>query len=780
MSLIGRKFLSTILYFILYGPVMAEESPVAQDSQESLQIPTDTCLTPEYLCITRKEYADDIKNALVTIVADHVEAKANEKAIYRGDVVVTQSHRIIKSDVVTLRQPDNIVMAEGNVYFYDGEMTVSGKFLQSNLNTTETTLLDAQYKMMCQPGRGQAKYIFKNGTAFYELEDGTYTTCPDNDNSWYLSAGSITKENGNIFADLYHAQFNVFDIPIAYLPYLRVPVEDGNLTGFLYPLISWHKKDGVTLSTPFYWNIHPQTDMLITPKYMFNRGSFLRIEPRYLIEDGRGSMVFEYMGQDDFYTTYNKSWGFHWQHFGIREHWKYNVNYSKSSDINYFSRNTDSRISHRENHALLQTGNVSYRAKNWDSILSVKNFQSLMNNRPVYRLLPQLTVNYYFPELGYGLDFSMQSQISKFITDDDSKPDATRINLEPTLTLPYHLPWLSAEAEGKVFYSYFNQTNIDRVTNNNGMLKSNVSRVIPMVKLNSVVILERDALIWGNNYTQTLEPQVQYLYIKDIDQSGIYNPMDYSYGGYDTARLLTGYYSLFRANQFSGGDYINPANQFTIGAASRFYDDFYKERFNIAVGQTYYLDRTDSGADNMINDVAWAAETEFNFNDKLFVRGTAEYERNLNNLLFGNVTLEYRKGSFFAQTHYRYVSKNYISNTIGADYLNLTTVDGISQVGLVTGFPLGKGVSFQTQHFHDLTQDLTLAKQFGLTYQSACFVIGLYYNKSLLSRSSINDPAKYDSRVYFSLSFLGLGREFDYRPVKGNVLGHRHPFGLKN
>ncbi|WP_407332082.1 LPS assembly protein LptD [Enterovibrio sp. 27052020O] len=783
MSPTAKSFLSSMIWLALYGQAVAEEANVNQGSTKPLVIPKETCLAPEYRCLTKNDKTDDINNLPVTIVADHAEAKANEKAIYRGDVIVTQGNRTVKSDTATLRQPENIVTAEGNVYFHDGEIAIKGKSLQSNLDNEDTTLTDAEYKMMCTPGRGQAKRVFKNGTTFYELDDGTYTTCPDNDDSWRFSAGKIEKEDGDIFADLYHARFEVLDTPVFYLPYLRVPVEDGRLTGFLYPSVSWNDNDGFELETPFYWNIHPQADMLITPKYMSNRGLFMTMEPRYLTEAGSGSMVFEYMGSDELYPEFDKSWGANWRHSGIQNHWKYDIDYSKVSDIGYFTRHTDSRVGSREDNTLLQTGDVSYRDLNWDTTLSVRSFQSLSPNTSVYKLLPQLAMNYYRPELAYGMDFSMPSQISKFATDDDSKPDALRVNLEPTITLPYNLPWLSASAQGKVYSTYYDQSNVKGVTGYNGeTLEETVSRVVPMAKLHATVTLERDDTFWGNNYTQTLEPQVQYLYIKDVDQSGIYNPVNYAGGGYDTARLQTDYYGLFRANQFSSVDYINPANQFTLGAASRFFDDAYKERFNIAFGQIYYLDRQQQDDDASINYSAWAVESELNVSDKLFVRGSVEYDNNLSNLQFGNATLEYRDGSFFAQTSYRYVSKDYIASTIGADNLDLITEDGISQAGLVTGFPITDKVNFQGQYFHDLTQDLMLENQLSITYTSACWVIGLNYNEYLLARGNINDPARYDNSISLSFSLLGLGANagFGYSTGSGNALGYRSPFGLKN
>ncbi len=778
-----RIILSSMIWFALHGHAIAKDTNINQDSNRHLVIPKQTCLAPEHRCIPISKRDIDPNNAPITIVADQAKSKLNKKSYYDGDVILKQAHRTIKADRATLEEPENIITANGNVFYHDGEFSVTGNALLSNLTTDNTTLFDAKYKMLCTPGRGQAKEVFKNGTQFYELENGTYTTCPDKDNSWRFSAGKIEKEQDDIFADLYHARFEVLDIPIFYIPYLRIPAEEGRLTGFLYPSIGWNDSDGAELETPFYWNIHPQLDMLITPTYMSNRGLFTSMEPSYLTKAGSGTLSFEYMGRDELYPSINKSWGVNWRHAGITGHWKYNIDYSKVSDITYFNRHTDSRIGNREDNTLLQTSEMSFRDTNWNTKLSLRSFQALNENTFVYKLLPQLDFNLFQPDFAYGLDFSMPTQISQFGTEDPKKPDALRVNLEPTLSLPYNLPWLNAAAETRLFYTHFNQSNTDLIRGFNGEeLEESVSRFVPMAKVGATVTLERTGAIFNNAYTQTLEPQLQYLYIKDVDQSNIYNPVNYAGGGYDTARLQTDYYGLFRANQYSSIDYINPANQFTLGAASRFFDDGYKERFNIAVGQIYYLNKQENQIETPINYSAWAIESELNFKDQIFLSGSLEYDSNISDLQFGNATLEYRKNSFFAQANYRYVSRKYIASTIGENNLDLITEDGISQFGFVTGFPITNKINFRGQYFHDLTQDLMLENQVGMTYTSSCWVIGFSYNEYLLARNNIHNIPKYDNNFTFTFSLLGLGANagFGYSSDTGNALGYRNPFGLRN
>ncbi|MCV5389555.1 LPS assembly protein LptD, partial [Escherichia coli] len=86
-----------------------------------------------------------------------------------------------------------------------------------------------------------------------------------------------------------------------------------------------------------------------------------------------------------------------------------------------------------------------------------------------------------------------------------------------------------------------------------------VSRVIPEFRTHAQLYLERDTS-WIKGYTQTLEPQLQYLYVPEEDQTNIYN--------YDTTLLQTDYYGLFRSRKYSGIDKIASANQLSYGAST--------------------------------------------------------------------------------------------------------------------------------------------------------------------------------------------------------------------
>ena len=785
MSFTSRSLLATMISLTLYGPAMAydnpapsedanDESAAANDAKSELELVRGTCIAP-------KDMPEDINQEPIKVTADKAELKTNQKLTYSGDVILRQGNRTVAADTATLHQPENIITAEGHVYFHDGTIEVYSDRIQSNLETEDAEMNNAVYNMTCEPGRGEAKRITKNGISYYRLKDGTYTTCPPNDRSWRFSATSIEREQDSPFADLYNARFEVADVPVFYLPYLRVPVGKERLTGFLYPSISYGSRDGFELETPFYWNMAPNYDMTITPKYMSNRGLQLNSKFRYLTEFGSGHLQGEYLGNDSSNSDQDPRWGFNWSHSGkYHEHWLFDIDYSKVSDATYFS-DISSSIGKREDNNLLQTGEVSYRNRYWDSTLRVRDFQPLtLGVSSNYRLMPQVEFNYYRPDLPYGLDFNLNSHVSRFENDAADKPSADRVHLEPTLTLPYSTPWWSVTSEAKLMYTYYNQ-DFDPTVDGLEDLAETASRTVPSIRIHSNLYLERNTLLWGEDYTQSLEPQIQYLYVKDVDQQDIF-------GSYDTTLLQTDYYGLFRDKRYSSVDRISAANQFTIGATTRYFDSEFVERFNLSFGQIFYLN--DAGRnlqeenESTPNYSASAFESDFNYNDWLFFHGGLQYDASEKELQFANAAMEYREGSLFSQLNYRYVSKSYIKQSLpDNDRIDNYTEDGISQLGFSTGFPVYGGLRLRGDYYHDLTENQMLEGQISLNYRAACWMISLGYNEYLISRSNVNtQPAEYEQNFSISFSLLGLA---GVAPIggstsSGNSITYGRPFYLNN
>lgn len=354
MSPFSRTLLTTSISAALFVPQTQAEAMLDDSVQELPAI--DQCLIDE-------QEPEDSNQQPVTVEADTLEAIRGDKATYSGNVVVVQGKKRMQADQVTLHENENIIVAEGNVAFSDGQLkTVSDK-ATNNLNTDEVTLENTKYEFLCEAGRGNAVYVSKTGKAVYEIEDGSITSCPEGDNSWRLRASSIEVDQDDEEATFYNPRFEIVNVPIFYLPFLTVPIGDTRKTGFLYPSVSYGSSDGFELSVPIYWNLAPNYDLETTVQYMEKRGTQLNNKFRYLTNFGVGSIDVEYLPDDKKYTEEGNRWGFQYQHDGIfHEAWKFHIEYSKVSDINYFV-DMDSGIGSREDGQLIQEGSVQYRSE---------------------------------------------------------------------------------------------------------------------------------------------------------------------------------------------------------------------------------------------------------------------------------------------------------------------------------------------------------------------------------------------------------------------------------
>ncbi|MFM9726434.1 putative LPS assembly protein LptD, partial [Streptomyces scabiei] len=62
------------------------------------------------------------------------------------------------------------------------------------------------------------------------------------------------------------------DTPVLYLPYFTFPIDDRRKSGLLTPNFSASDRYGIESVTPYYWNIAPNYDATITPRYMSKKG----------------------------------------------------------------------------------------------------------------------------------------------------------------------------------------------------------------------------------------------------------------------------------------------------------------------------------------------------------------------------------------------------------------------------------------------------------------------------------------------------------------------------
>jgi LPS-assembly protein len=351
-------------------------------------------------------------------------------------------------------------------------------------------------------------------------------------------------------------------------------------TGLLSPTIGSTSKSGLEITTPFYWNIAPDMDATIAPRYMAKRGTQWGGEYRYLGQSYSGKIAGEYLENDQItHTNRNALTIVHNQDFGYGFTGALNLN--GVSDDTYFT-DLSTRLSNVTQTNLLREGRINYGGGGWWSAsLMAQRFQTLQDPSlpPVaipYDRLPQLLVNADRADLPLGTEGIFSGEYVDFSNPTGTAVEGKRTTLYPQLAYPI---------QTALFYVTpkvgFHSTRYELVQQAAGV-PDQITRNVPIFSIDSGTVFERQLQLFDQDLTQTLEPRAYYLRVPKRDQSQI--PL------FDTGVADFNFAQIFSENSYSGGDRISDANQLTLAVTSRLIDtESGEEMVRAAVGQRYYF-----------------------------------------------------------------------------------------------------------------------------------------------------------------------------------------------
>lgn len=715
----------------------------------------------------------------VYIEADQAEITQPRSGIYKGNVDIKQGNRRLQSAEVEVQQlgsGDNVqryAFARGGFDYRDNQINLLGDDAKIHLNTKDTDVRNANYQLVDRQGRGSAESVELRDD-YRVMKNATFTSCLQDDHSWSIYADEMRQHVKEEYAEMWHARFKVQGVPVFYTPYLQLPIGDRRRSGLLIPTLGHGSRDGYFYAQPVYWNIAPNLDATLTPKYMSRRGWQLNSEFRYLTTLGEGQVAGEYLGDDrlkDYDSENRKRHLFYWKHnAAFARDWRLDLNYTKVSDKRYFN-DFDSAYGSSTDGYADQTGRIAYYQPNYNIAMFVKQFQ-IFDEVVIgpYRALPQIDFNYYQNGLfGNKVDFKLFSQAVRFDNDSAQMPTAWRFHGEPSVNTTLSNRYGSMNLEAKLYATQYQQKKgrSDKAED----VESSVNRILPQLKIDlQSVLASNQTFISG--YTQTLEPRAQYLFRPYKDQSNIGSKLNSQYlgFGYDSSLLQQDYFSLFNSRRYSGLDRIASANQVTLGGTSRFFDENKEERFNIVVGQTYYLEpsRIDENRDNRTegSSSSWAIEANWKINDLMRWRGGYQYDPQLGQVSLANTGIEYNPTkNNVVQLNYRYASKEYINQNLTAE-ANRYNQD-IKQLGVQVGWELSDHWAIAGRYYQDLALKNPVEQYLGVQYNTCCWSVGVGARRYVTSRQNQkNDDIFYDH---------GIGVTFELRGFS-----HDHKTGIEN
>jgi LPS-assembly protein len=763
----------------------------------------------DYVPKVEKPSASQDANAQpVEVDADRLEAKQGGTAVYEGDVKVRQGVRKFDSDYAQLDQKSRDVIAIGNIYYNDGQITVtSDKTLKSNLDTKNSELEEGKYQVHGSPVRGFAeKVTMTNNNQNITLEGAQYTTCPPGQEAWTLKAGSIDIDQSEVFGEAWNASLWLYDYPVFYFPYINFPIKDERKTGLLYPGYTQSSKNGMDITQPFYWNIAPNYDSTITSRFMDRRGLMEQVEFRYMPDPAHvGSLYFENLADDKQYDetdSLNDHLSDGHRYLLSARHtsmfmdnaMRVSVDYTKvrDQDYNYFN-DFSPKVGTQVDNQLQQSLRAGYYQQSWNLNAEVRTYQILLASaQQPHELMPRINHNYY--QQGNWYDLAWNTELTNFGYNNDqaieqnkgSAYTGTRVYTAPTLTIPlideagYFL-----DSQYKLMYTRYDQTVPDdmsstftnRFTPQGGgdvtLEEGIITRVLPSFRLKGGMTFERDQQWFGEGASQTLEPEFQYLYVPYKDQDNI--------GVYDSTTMRQDYYSLFSDRRFAGLDRISDSNRLSVGVTTRIYDPAGDERIRLAVAQAFdfvaprvKLYSSDALSTNTRSPLSFEGDAKIN--EQWYAHAGAQYDLEQREISSSNSALEYRHEKLISQLSHRFVrDANYDLDRKGE-------VTDLNQIGLLLTTPLNDQWHLYGGYYQELDQNVKVDRKVGLKYDSCCWSIN--FNLEWVNTPDNVNLAPTSERslgIQFEMKGLGsVGTGSKGTSLDTEALPYIRPFNLRD
>ena len=510
----------------------------------------------------------------VYLRADLLEGESEKSIQASGKVELRTRRETVLADWLHYDLATEEFWAKGNVLMRRGVDWITGPEAKFKRSDQTGFFHQPEFHIGENASRGDAKELLFVGENRYELKDFRYTTCVAGNDDWYLTSREVDLDRSRLVGTARNASISFKGVSIFYSPYLDFPLSNERKSGFLTPVFGSTTSRGIEMSLPYYFNLAPNYDATLTSRVMTRRGLQLNGQARYLFPDLSGEADVEVL--PDRVTGTNR-YGLSWKHnqkFDSVPGLAGYLNLQKVSDDAYFTDLSD-RLVVTSQSTLPREAGLVYNRGPFSLLTRIQTFQTLQDPAnpitPPYFREPQLLLT-VSPIEWKGLDFQASGEYVRFrqpalVTGDRSV-------LYPSMTWSQRgNAWFVSARTGLHMTHY----NFDDTT----LPEQHLNRVVPISSVDSGLVFERDANLFGKAYTQTLEPRAYYVYIPYRRQDQI--------PPFDTAIDDFNFSQLFTENRYLGSDRIGDANQVTLAATTRFLDpQSGEERMRFAAGQRYY------------------------------------------------------------------------------------------------------------------------------------------------------------------------------------------------
>ena len=719
--------------------------------------------------LATQKQSTEISEGSIEIEGNSLETLLDRRMKAKGNAILKKGNTTIKAEVIEYDEVSEKIITTGNTNIDLESMSLRGSKLSLKLSDETGQMDDASFifknadkpeKSVIKRGvvvtkrsydfRGDAKAIFFEGENKKRLQSSRITTCEADSDDWYIKSSNMEVNTKTDRVNATNAILEFKGLPVLYTPSIDFSLNKNRKSGFLSSTFGTTSQSGFEFRVPYYFNISPNMDATLTARYLGKRGPLADGEFRYLTENYSGFNQLQYMNHDQSSGQDNRYYVKLDHQHKFNNGWSASYNYQKVSDDTYFS-DLATMIQVTSVVNLPQRANINYAGETWKFNALTEKYQTLTNasNSP-YQRLPQLNLSGRKDFDSYILDLKSQwayfDRDEKFTYGLNEKPTGSRLSITPGISVPftrtygYVKPKLSANV---------------RSYNLNNSSIGNKDIFTPIVSVDSGMYFDRSVNLLNQNFTNTLEPRLFYVYIPYKDQSALPN--------FDTGLADLNMQTLFSENQYNGQDRINDANQLTASITSKFIDKNGKERLSGILAQRYYFE------DRKIFGTELSAKKA---NSDIFMGATARLANSLN---------------LDAMFQYDPDSSKLLRSTLSSRYnpepgkiLNLSyrmienvsdSIQDLKVFNAAGQWPLGNRFYSIARYNYDLKTSQTIEVLGGVEYDGGCWVA-----RTIFDRISLPTSPEPNYTFFMQLELNGLGtigsdarklNNFLYRNVPG-------------
>lgn len=719
------------------------------------------------ITMTSKEVRE---SADTDVTSNFSEVFDGEILNFSGNVDLKRADQHLLASKASYDTVADTMDAQGDVIYSEDAMAISSNTASMSLGKDEARLRQTQFILAEAPFRGTADVVYRDSKSLSRYQEATFTSCPPGNQDWVAHASKIKINRESGLGSAKNAWLEFKGVPFLYTPYISFPTDNRRTSGLLAPTWANTQRNGFDIATPLYWNIAPNFDDTITPRFLQKRGMMVRNKFRYLTEMSQGSLAGEYLPYDQLKDKSRYSASF-------KDKSRFTPRLNTVTDLNYVSdkeyfNDLNNALGFQANRFLTSKSYINYNRPDVSFSSGVQHYQSIdktvTKSQSPYDILPRVNLNLYHDFNNMPVVLAMNNQYSYFYHSDNV--NGQRFNVAPSVSLPlessagFIIPKITGQ------YTQYQLSNLTVPGQD-----SSISRMLPIISLDSGMMFEKDINIGDSPYTHTIEPRAFYLYIPRKDQTKI--PL------FDTSVYDTNFYSLFRENRFNGLDRIQDANQITLGGTSRIIDSKTGlEPLTVSLGQIIYFQDRTVDLNYLINNTPPQNSAISNFVGEISGQLTrslsyttgAQWDPENNDLARGQGIIRYRnQPDQIFDVGYRYRRK-----TPDSQAQSTLSQTQISQSDVSFRWPLAAGWYGLGRWQYSFNFAKTTESFIGIEKENCCWrfrLIGRRYINGANNPNFLSPDAKPENAIFVQLELkglTGLGNSVD-QFLQQNLPGYR-------